>query len=164
MQRLPMRWEVIEGAADRVIQMEAGRLIQPEPSRTQSPRRHVVNVKRTPLFEVRNLCIQRGRADIVRDLSFRVDAGQALGVVGASGSGKTSLTRVVAGLLPPSGGTISLHATRSSRHPKAVQLIYQDPASSLNPAMTVGEAVMEPMLLRGLNREEAQDRLGRIDI
>lgn len=151
--------KVIESAADRIIQMEAGRLVDLQLFRAPFPRPSATNEEPTPLLEVSQLYIQRGQTDIVRDLSFRVNAGQALGVVGASGAGKTSLARVLAGLLPPSSGTISLHVTRPGRHPQVVQLIYQDPASSLNPAMTVGEAVLEPMLLRGLNREDAEDRL-----
>ena len=150
---------VIERAADRIIFMEAGRLINAQ--RSQLPRLAPPKSlsERTPLLDVHNLEIRRDRTTVIRNLSFCVDAGQAVGLVGPSGSGKTSLARVLVGLLPPTAGTIALHATRPRQHPQAAQMIYQDPSSSLNPSMTIGDALMEPMLLRGLTEDQAEDEL-----
>ena len=153
---------VMERAAHRVIHMEAGQLVETPPPRPALPRQTSSRNPRTPLLDVSDLRIKRGRNELLRDLSFRVDVGEAVGVTGPSGTGKTSLAHVLVGLLPTAGGKIVLHAMRPDQHPQAVQLIHQDPSSSLNPSMIVGEAIVEPMLLRGLSRKEAEDCLRRL--
>jgi oligopeptide/dipeptide ABC transporter ATP-binding protein len=86
----------------------------------------------------------------VRGVSFEVVEGETLGLVGESGCGKSSLARCIAGLTPYSGGELAflghhLPATRDRSSARQIQMVFQDPASSLNPSMTVG-SVLEELL------------------
>ncbi|MGW1024873.1 ABC transporter ATP-binding protein [Streptomyces sp. NPDC002577] len=107
-----------------------------------------------------------GRRDplvAVDDVSLRLHAGETLGVVGESGSGKSTLARVLAHVHPADGGTLSLRGedvTRPSRTAlravrRQVQMVFQDPYASLNPRMTVGDIVGEPLLVHGIHRDRA---------
>jgi ABC-type glutathione transport system ATPase component len=84
----------------------------------------------------------------VRDASLEVGAGEIVAVVGESGSGKSTLARVVVGLLAPERGGVALHGEpltshRSNAQRRAVQMVFQDPKSSLNPRMTVAKVLRE---------------------
>ncbi|MEU7488502.1 ABC transporter ATP-binding protein [Streptomyces sp. NPDC042319] len=82
----------------------------------------------------------------VDGVSLTVHRGETLGIVGESGSGKTTLGRMLVGLLDPTSGTL----TRRAR----VQMVFQDPASSLNPRRSIGESVADPLRASG-QRDEA---------
>ena len=96
----------------------------------------------------------------VDDVSLTIRRGETLGVVGESGSGKTTLGRMLVGLLEPTGGEV-----RYDGHPRvgvnpAVQMVFQDPVSSLNPRRSVGESIADPLRARG-ERDERKIR-GRV--
>lgn len=105
----------------------------------------------------------------VEDVSFVVHRGETLGLVGESGSGKTTLGRLALRLYRPSAGRIyfdgvdltdqSVRALRPLR--RQMQIVFQDPYSSLNPRMTVLAALREPMLVHGLARSR-QDAKARV--
>lgn len=94
----------------------------------------------------------------VDDVSFDVYPGETLGLVGESGCGKTTLGRTVLRLIEPTGGEIFFNGKnithignkemRELR--KDIQIIFQDPYSSLNPRITIGQAIMEPMQVHGI--------------
>jgi oligopeptide/dipeptide ABC transporter ATP-binding protein len=102
----------------------------------------------------------------VDDVSLHVDAGETLGVVGESGSGKSTLARAVVGLVAPASGVVRIEgqevgATIRSRGElvRDVQMVFQDPFSSVNPKLTVEQIVAEPLRnhrrdLRGSARKE----------
>ncbi len=113
-----------------------------------------------PVLELDHLSVsysdERGFQRVVHDVSFRVGAGEVVGLLGESGSGKTTIAQAVIGLLPSNGrldgGAIRLHGTDiagwSQRRLDAVRgarisLIPQDPSSSLNPVKTIGAQVAE---------------------
>ena len=120
-----------------------------------------------PLLRAEHVWRQFGRAtQALRDVSLDVQAGERLGIVGESGSGKTTLIRLLAALDRPSAGRVffdgrdvtglrerDLGALRA-----CVQLVFQDPRSSLDPRMKVGDIVTEPLRAR---RVRAQ--LGEVD-
>ncbi len=102
------------------------------------------------------------------DVSLSIAPQQALAIVGESGSGKTTLARSLVRLVDPDAGRIEFHGTdilKASRGAlpsirRRIQLVYQDPYSSLNSAMRVGEAIIEPALVHGLiGKEQAPARL-----
>jgi peptide/nickel transport system ATP-binding protein len=106
----------------------------------------------------------------VDGVSLAVHAGETVGVVGASGCGKSSLCRALMGLAPVRGGAVRLEGRdlrtlrgrelRLAR--RRIQMVFQDPLACLNPQMTVGEAVADPLLLHGLaGRPEARERARR---
>ena len=119
-----------------------------------------------------HITVAQGRTEAVRDVSFTVRAGEAVGVVGESGSGKTLTCRSLLGVLPPgcavSAGRARLAGTeltgltrRGWERLRGVRLgaVFQDPASYLNPALTVGRQLAEPLRVRlGLSRARAHER------
>ncbi len=103
------------------------------------------------------------RFTAVEDVTFSVSEGETLGIVGESGCGKSTVAKCLAGLLRPDSGTISLRgvplaARRSRQQHRAVQLVFQDPYSSLNPRLSVRSVLEELLSLHGLARGEALDR------
>jgi oligopeptide/dipeptide ABC transporter ATP-binding protein len=89
----------------------------------------------------------------VESVSFAIAAGSTLGIVGESGCGKSTLGRMVAGLTPPSSGAVEIDGFKVSRPREIardlrgrVQMVFQDPASSLDPRMRVGSSVGEPLI------------------
>ncbi len=123
-----------------------------------------------PLLSVRGLC----RHFPVDDVSFDLYPGETLGLVGESGSGKTTTARCILRALDPTSGEVIFHppggapvdlARLSDRALKPLrprmQMIFQDPFSSLNPRMTVGQIVGEPLVIHGLARGDELD--ARVD-
>ncbi|MGA4851167.1 dipeptide ABC transporter ATP-binding protein [Streptomyces sp. G5(2025)] len=106
----------------------------------------------------------------VDDVSLAVRRGETLGIVGESGSGKTTLGRMLVGLLEPSAGRL-LHegAERpGGRVDPKVQMVFQDPVSSLNPRRSVGESIADPLRARGESdtfvRGRARELLERVGL
>ncbi|MEX3504855.1 ATP-binding cassette domain-containing protein [Corynebacterium sp. LK2510] len=88
-----------------------------------------------PVVALTDVSLTRGATQALRDVSLNVRCGERLGIVGGSGSGKTSLLRVIAGLSAPDSGTVDIAGD--------IQMVFQDPYSSLDPRMAVGESIAE---------------------
>ncbi len=119
----------------------------------------------TPLLDVRDLSVVfrlRREGDMpwtpprqlqaVRGVSFALQPGETLGIVGESGSGKSTLARALIRMVPASGQVnwagedlLTLSRARMQRHRSAIQMVFQDPLASLNPRMTVGQIIAEPL-------------------
>ena len=103
----------------------------------------------------------------VDDVSLDVPAGSVVGLVGESGSGKSTLAKAAAGLVPVSAGTIQLVGSDGAadvtrlRDRRAVQMVFQDPYSSLNPRMTIGESIADA-LPRGNGRVHRRAEVARL--
>uniref|UniRef100_Q021F7 ABC transporter related n=1 Tax=Solibacter usitatus (strain Ellin6076) TaxID=234267 RepID=Q021F7_SOLUE len=111
------------------------------------------------LLRVRDLSKRYGSVVALAGVSFSVDRGQTLGIVGASGSGKSTLARCIAGFDAPSAGEIAFEGDRLQ-----VQLIFQEPASSLNPRFTAAEIVEEPLVIQGRDTGRAAEALAMVGI
>ncbi|HXG21973.1 MAG TPA: dipeptide ABC transporter ATP-binding protein [Methylomirabilota bacterium] len=138
---------------------------------TQSP------TSGTPLVEVRNLkkyfpvrsgVFSRISAWVkaVDDVSFTVYPGETVGLVGESGCGKTTVGRAILRLIEPTAGEVrfagedllKMNAARLRQARRRMQMIFQDPYSSLNPRMTVGDMIGEPLRVHGLVKGAELDR------
>ncbi|PTH87753.1 ABC transporter ATP-binding protein [Streptomyces sp. A244] len=99
----------------------------------------------------------------VDDVSLTLRRGETLGIVGESGSGKTTLGRMLVGLLEPTAGTLTFEGRSHTGVNPAVQMVFQDPVSSLNPRRSVGESIADPLRARG-ERQEARirERVGEL--
>ncbi|WP_353080858.1 ATP-binding cassette domain-containing protein [Tessaracoccus lapidicaptus] len=103
----------------------------------------------------------------LKSVSLDVMPGETVGLVGESGSGKTTLGRAVLGLAPVSGGSITfdgqdishLHRRERRKLAKDIQVVFQDPYSSLNPSMTIEQILAEPLTANGVEGKAARGRV-----
>ncbi|MBX9592468.1 MAG: dipeptide ABC transporter ATP-binding protein [Hyphomonadaceae bacterium] len=124
-------------------------------------------------FPVRKGLLRRtvGYVYAVDDVSFTIGPGETLGLVGESGCGKTTVGRAILRLIEPTAGVLRLegrditHLGRAELRPfrKRMQIIFQDPFSSLNPRMRVGDIVAEPLKIHGhSSRQVRRDRVAEL--
>lgn len=147
------------------ISSPKGEQVKPIKSNIQAPS------PGTTLIKVENLSVQfPGKINLlgkpktyftaVEDVSFEIFKGETLGLVGESGCGKTTLGRTLLGLIEPASGKIIYNNSNISQFAKQqlkdlrkeIQLIFQDPYSSLNPRLTIGDAIAEPMKVTGIEK------------
>ncbi len=127
-------------------------------------------------FVIRGGILGRARGEVhaVAGVSLAVGRGETLGLVGESGCGKSTLGRMAVGLLPPDSGEILLaghpvgiagrkDAAATTDHVRGrLQMIFQDPFSSLNPRLRIGTSVGEPLLAEKLSRNERREQIAAI--
>ena len=148
------------------------------PANERQPVSHESDRQQTPVLSVRTVGHQYQRSSwwsrsklstraALTDVSLQLGSGEILGIVGESGSGKSTLGSIVAGLMAPSQGTLTFHqkvlrggsAARTDDQRRRIQMIFQDPLSSLNPRQSVGSAIARPLRhFFGLTREQARVR------
>ena len=129
----------------------------------------------TPMVEVKHLKkyfpTAKGSVHAVDDVSFKIERGRTMGVVGESGCGKSTLGRTIIHLLESTDGQIffdgkdvtHLNSKELTTLREDVQIIFQDPYSSLNPRMTVKEIIQEPLILsKRYTKEELEEETDRI--
>jgi len=113
-----------------------------------------------------------GHVKAVDDVSFEVYEGETLGLVGESGCGKTTLGRSILRLAEPTGGHVwfngieitALKGQSLRDFRRQAQIVFQDPYSSLNPRITIGEAIAEPMLVHGIEKDANKRRSAVCDL
>jgi peptide/nickel transport system ATP-binding protein len=127
---------------------------------------------RKPILKIENLGKRFGSFTALKRAHFLVFPGETLGIVGESGSGKTTLARVVLELIPASEGKViyqdqditQLTAGKLKKLRKDLQIIFQDPYSSLNPRMAIGPAILEPMKVHNLHQNDTLRKARVIDL
>jgi peptide/nickel transport system ATP-binding protein len=105
------------------------------------------------VLEVKDLRVSYGQMEVVKGITFVVQAGECVALVGESGSGKTTVARAIMGLTQPRSGQLFLRSdplppssrARSQAARRALQYVFQNPFASLNPRRTVGEAIAVPL-------------------
>jgi peptide/nickel transport system ATP-binding protein len=188
---LNKRLKVLPTIKDFMRKDESGKLIEVESDVQKAIERVVVSEAETvqrrkdleaapKLLEVKNLKVwfpsktdffgkTTSYVKAVDDVSFKMKEGETLGLVGESGCGKTTLGKSILRLNPSTEGEIiykgrnilDLSKGDLKELRKEMQIIFQDPYSSLNPRMTVGDAIMEPMTVHGIyaNQYERKDKV-----
>ena len=126
------------------------------------------NVKKDILLDVQHLkkyfSTPRGMLHAVDDVSFQIERGKTLGVVGESGCGKSTIGRSILRLLEPTSGKVifdgqditALNKNEMRALRQKMQIIFQDPFSSLDPRMTVSQTIEEPLKLHGIIKDKKQ--------
>ena len=127
-----------------------------------------------PLLDLRDLRVsfpgkgwRARRVEVLKGVSLDIRPGETLGLVGESGSGKSTIGRAVLGLVPATGGSISFDGERIDRATKRrrralsrdIQVVFQDPYTSLNPSMLIGDTLAEPLLAHGVTAGGARSRV-----
>lgn len=149
--------------------------VDPEKTKAATPKSQGEREEKAPLLEVKNLHTHFpikgglfGRTvdhfKAVNGVSFKLEKGKTLGLVGESGCGKTTLGRTILRLLEPTAGQVfydgvdvtKLDKNQMREMRSRMQIIFQDPYSSLNPRMTIGEILMEPMVLHNIGANKAE--------
>lgn len=102
---------------------------------------------------------RRGSSDVIRDISFTVKPGEIVGLIGETGSGKSTIARAALGLIPVSTGRVDVAGVdvasltkrelRDFRRTGAIQYVFQDPLRSLDPGQSIRDALAEPLQIRG---------------
>ncbi|MFI5433713.1 ABC transporter ATP-binding protein [Rhodococcus sp. IC4_135] len=133
-----------------------------------------MSLDQNPLLDVRNLDVSYGRGakrrQILDGVSFRIAPGEALGLIGETGSGKSTVARAILGLVETDGGeilvedhdltTLSRTQWREFRREGIVQYVFQDPLRSLDPERTIAQSLAEPLEIAGaLGRDVIRERV-----
>ena len=113
---------------------------------------HAMGLNQVSL-QARHISLSYGSTEVLRDISLAIEPGEFFALLGPSGSGKSTIARAVLGLLPIAGGEVILDGEDRTSHKsrqtvsyrRRVQMVFQDPYSSLNPRMTVAQTLAEPL-------------------
>ena len=177
-----LKGEIVEtGTADEVLNHPkhayTQRLLSSVPHLGSGPGQFGVNVSEpapavageAPALALKNLVIEYTRIGkppfrAVDDVTLTVGSGEIVGLVGESGSGKSTIARCALGLIPAVGGSVSIFGTsfaamnkkESKALRKRIGVVFQDPASSLNPRFPIGECIAEPLVVHGVGDRKSQ--------
>ena len=178
---------VEHGSADQIfnrpVHPYTQSLLASVPKLGTSKKRASVDVSKQPVMRMENVTIaypKRGRVPefvAVKDFSLEIFPGEIVGLVGESGSGKTTVGRAAIGLLPIKAGKLEIvgkditNATQKELFPirRHTGIVFQDPASSLNPRLPIGESIGEPIFIAGLAKgdelnKKVEDLLEQVEL
>ena len=121
-------------------------------------------------FPIRGGLFGGSRSEVraVNDVSFRLDPGEVFGLAGESGSGKSTIARMILGLETPTSGAILMEGRDFAderdwrKRSLVVQMVFQNPGSSLNPRRSVGDSIAVPLVARGIARSDRKRRIAEL--
>ncbi|MGA0877094.1 MAG: dipeptide ABC transporter ATP-binding protein [Candidatus Nanopelagicaceae bacterium] len=178
---------VEHGSADQIFNRPTHpytqSLLASVPKLGTSKKRASIDSSKQPVMRMENVTIaypKRGRVPefvAVKDFSLEIFPGEIVGLVGESGSGKTTVGRAAIGLLPIKAGKLEIvgkditNATQKELFPirRHTGIVFQDPASSLNPRLPIGESIGEPIFIAGLAKgdelnKKVEDLLEQVEL
>ncbi|KQS32251.1 ABC transporter ATP-binding protein [Pedobacter sp. Leaf194] len=180
LKKLPVVADFLTGAVeDSFAHLNASNQITKE--ETEARRAELYSKK--PLLEIRNLSTwyqvnngffskSKEFVKAVDQINFDVFPGETLGLVGESGCGKTTLGRSILRLIQPTSGTISFDGKDITHVGKAemrklrkdIQIIFQDPYASLNPKLTIGQSILEPLTVHNICNNDAERKANVLEL
>lgn len=171
LKRLPTIQDYLKNEVHSEIISSQERISNHEKLYSQAPILEVINVEKEYISSA-GLFGKRSGFKAVNDVSFKLYEGETLGLVGESGCGKSTLGNAILQLDKATAGQIVYRGqdiTKLSRSEikklrKEIQIIFQDPYSSLNPRIPVGRAIMEPMQVHGLYKNDKDRKAKTIEI
>lgn len=180
---------IVQGRAQSVVVMRDGKVVErgtttqvlssPQEDYTRrllasSPslsdvREREVRTSTAPLLEAIDVSKSFDNRQVLFDVSLRLYPGETLALVGESGSGKSTMARAIAGLEAPEAGTLTyagrpLGWGRADRSPDQVQVVFQDPNSTLNPAFTVAKTLTEALRVAGRPSSDLPGLMESVDL
>ncbi|UOR00726.1 ABC transporter ATP-binding protein [Leucobacter allii] len=181
---------IVEGRADRVMVMRGGEIVEQgptadvlraaqhpytraliaaNPSISDSPSSASRTAPGPPLLVAAGLSKSFGATPALTDASVDVAAGEVVAIVGESGSGKSTLARAIAGLEVPDAGSVALAGRtlgpgRRGRRPTEIQIVFQDPYSTLNPSFTIGQSLAEAIRAGGRGGRTVSELLELVEL
>jgi peptide/nickel transport system ATP-binding protein len=177
---------VVRKVSDRVVVMHHGDIVETGPCRqilgapSQDYTRALLDAvpalygprvnnmpesDRAPIIRVNNLNKIYGRRNgyhAVRDVNLTLREGEIFGLAGESGSGKTTVARMIMGLLRPTSGELSIDAPAPAKGRRLTQIVYQNPGTSLNPKRTVRQTLTLPLRSIGMDAAMREARLAEL--
>lgn len=134
---------------------------------TETPLLNAIDLRKGFKVSSRN---QKQTLTALDGVSLHLSAGETLGIAGESGCGKSTLAKIMAGLLAPDSGSVQYKGTPLSQLDRATgtvfrrktQMIFQDPFSSLNPRMRIGDSIAEPLKIAGVSLSRQRAELARL--
>ena len=171
LKRLPTIQDFLEDTINDEVVTAEDRTRFHEKLYGQTPILEVVNVEKE-YFSTAGFFGKKSGFKAVNDVSFKLYEGETLGLVGESGCGKSTLGNAILQLDKATSGQIryrgqditQLGTKEMKRLRKEIQIIFQDPYSSLNPRIPVGKAIMEPMKVHGLHKNDTERKAKTIEI
>ena len=171
LKKLPTISDFLSGMIPKILITKSAREEKHNNIYSSPPLLEVINLEKT-YYSKASFFGTKTALKAVDNVSFQVYSGETLGLVGESGCGKSTLGKAILQLDKATAGTIkykgkditnlSKKALRTLR--KEIQIIFQDPYGSLNPRLTVGNAIMEPMKVHGLFKSEEERKAKTIEI
>lgn len=128
-------------------------------SKTERKKKHKHLYESLPILEINKLSFSYLNNSILKSISFSLYEGEILGLVGESGSGKSTISKCILGINQNYTGEIlynglNVKSINNKNFRRNIQLIFQDPYSSLNPKMTIGDSIMEPMIVHNISNKK----------
>ena len=121
------------------------------------------------ILEVKKISKSFGDNKVLNNVSFDIAKGKSLGIIGESGSGKTTICKIITNILIPDAGSVYIEGEENSQYgnkklSEKVQMVFQSPYSAMNPALTIRENLMENLIVHNVNisRKEGEQKIKNI--